>query len=115
MQDHDQPIPKVVEKLDGGKSDNGDLTDGNSSIQSEESASYEKVARICEGMIDSCMVRCATIPVDAQVKEPILEHLNPYGDVHGTGPAAPVLNSQVRQHLILGHRALIQKLRTTKL
>ena len=43
--DLDHPIPKIGEELDGDKSAPDDLTDGDQSTHSDESASCEKVAR----------------------------------------------------------------------
>ena len=89
--DLDQPMPTIGEELDGDKSDQGDLTVGDQSTHSDESASCEKVARICEGIVDTCLVRGATIPPEVQAEEPVIAQQNPYGEDHGAEPAAPVL------------------------
>ena len=46
---------------------------------------------MCEGIVDTCLVRGAAIPDEVQVEEPVPPQINPYGNVHGTEPAAPVL------------------------
>ena len=43
-----------------------DLTDGDQST--DESALYETVATICEGLVDTCFVRGAAIPSDVQAE-----------------------------------------------